>query len=186
MLIVTATIVRRAKRMNSDIQIIHTLLDDPADCSPTESPGDEFMDTVFVTVIFVGVDEMVTTMLMVAVLVTDCTSVLVLVAMVVDVELMICVLVTNCTSVLVIVMTVVDVSVMSSALATTDAVPIALVAIAVTKEVKQLIGHVMELELRPHVPRIHAFPSPACPSLYLIHYMYYIHLTVLHLSSKLT
>ena len=81
--------------MNSDIQIIDTLSDDPADCSPTESPGDELTDTVFVTVIALGVAEMVTTVLTVAVLVTDCTSVLVLVAMEVNVELMICMLVTT-------------------------------------------------------------------------------------------
>ena len=29
------------------------LSDDPADCSSTESPGDEFMDMVFVTVVMV-------------------------------------------------------------------------------------------------------------------------------------
>ena len=46
MLIITATMVRRAKRINSDIQIIHALSDDPADWSP----GDELADTVFVTV----------------------------------------------------------------------------------------------------------------------------------------
>ena len=88
MLIITAAIVRRAKRMNSDIQIIDTcaLSDDSADCSPTWSPGDELTDTVFVTVITVGVVEMVTIVLTVAVFVTDCTSVLVLVAMVVVVE----------------------------------------------------------------------------------------------------
>ena len=80
--------------MNSDIQIIDALSDDPADCSPTESPGDELADTVFVTVITVGVAEMVTTVLTVAVLVTDCTSMLVLVlvlvaiAVVVDVAVM--------------------------------------------------------------------------------------------------
>ena len=65
--------------------------DDAANCSPSAGSGDEFADTVFVTVIALGVAEMVTTVL----LVTDCTSVLVLVAMVVDVELMICVLVTD-------------------------------------------------------------------------------------------
>ena len=95
MLITTATIVRREKRMNSDIQIIGTLSDDLVDCSPIWSPGDEFMDTVFITVIALGVADMVTTLLMVAVLFTDCTSVLVLVVMVVDVELMICKLVTT-------------------------------------------------------------------------------------------
>ena len=78
--------------MNSDIQIIDTLFDDPADSSPTKSPGDEMVDTLFVTVITLGVAEMVTTVLTVAVVVTDCTSMLVLVAMavevVVEVELM--------------------------------------------------------------------------------------------------
>ena len=66
--------------MKSDIQIIDVLSGDPADCSPTGSSGDEFMDTVFVTVIAMGVAEMVMTVLTVAVLVTDCTSVLVLVS----------------------------------------------------------------------------------------------------------
>ena len=51
--------------MNSDIQMIDMLSDDPADWSATESPGDEMAGTVFVTVITLGV----------AVLVTDCTSV---------------------------------------------------------------------------------------------------------------
>ena len=89
MLIITATILRRAKRMNSDIQTTDMLSDNPADCFPTGSSGDEFMDTVFVTVMAMGVAELVTTMLTVAVLVTDCTSVLVLVviAVVVEVEL---------------------------------------------------------------------------------------------------
>ena len=77
--------------MNSDIQIIDMLSDDPADCSPTGSSGDELKDMVFVTVIAVGVAEMVTTVLTIAVLVTDCTSMLVLVlvviAVVVEVEL---------------------------------------------------------------------------------------------------
>ena len=71
MLIITATIVRRAKRMNSDIQIIDTLPDDHADCSPVWSSGDEFTDAVFVIVITMGVAEMVTTVLAVTVLVTD-------------------------------------------------------------------------------------------------------------------
>ena len=74
--------------MNRDIQIIDMLSDDPADCSPAGSSGNEFMQTVFITVIALGVAGMVTTVLTVAVLVTDCTSVIVLVAMVVDVELM--------------------------------------------------------------------------------------------------
>ena len=47
--------------MNRDIQIIDMLSDDPADCSPIWSPGDELVDTVFVTVITVGVAEKVTT-----------------------------------------------------------------------------------------------------------------------------
>ena len=69
MLIITVTIVRRAKRINSDIQTIDTLSDDPADWSPTDgSPGDELAATVLVTVV-----------------VTDCTSVLVLVVMAVDI-----------------------------------------------------------------------------------------------------
>ena len=79
MLIITATIVRRAKRMNSDIQIINTLPDDPGDCSSTGFPGDELVEIVFVTVIALGVAEMVTTVLEIASLVTNCTSVLVLV-----------------------------------------------------------------------------------------------------------
>ena len=54
MLTITATIVRKAKRMNSDIQIIHVLSDDLADCSPTGSPSDELADTVFVSVITLG------------------------------------------------------------------------------------------------------------------------------------
>ena len=95
MLIITATMVRRAKTMNSDIQIIDMLSDDPADCSSIWSPGDELAETVFVTVIAMGVTWTVTTVLMVAVVVTDCTSVLVLVAMAVEVELMSCVLVTT-------------------------------------------------------------------------------------------
>ena len=49
--------------MNSDIQIIHMLSEDPADCSLIWSPGDELADTVFVTVITVGVAEKVTTVL---------------------------------------------------------------------------------------------------------------------------
>ena len=54
--------------MNSDIQIIDKLSDDPADCSPNdESPGDELADTVLVTVIALGVAEMVTTVLTVSV-----------------------------------------------------------------------------------------------------------------------
>ena len=80
--------------MNSDIQIMEKLSDGPADCSPTDgSPGDELADTVLVTVIALGVAEMVTTVLFVSVIVTDCTSVIV--AMVVDVELMTAVLVTD-------------------------------------------------------------------------------------------
>ena len=82
--------------MNSDIQIIDVLSDDPSDCSPIESAGDELADAVFVTVIALGVAEMVTTVLNnVAVLVTDCTSLLTLVTMVVDVELMSRVLITT-------------------------------------------------------------------------------------------
>ena len=50
MLTSTATIVKIAKRMNSDIQIIHMLSDDPADCSPIWSPGDELAVVVDVTV----------------------------------------------------------------------------------------------------------------------------------------
>ena len=76
MLIITATIVRRAKRINSDIQIIDILSDDPADWSATESPGDELA-------------EMVTTVLTVAVLVTDCTSVLVVMVVDVTVDVMV-------------------------------------------------------------------------------------------------
>ena len=71
--------------MNSDIQIIDVLSDDPADCSPTWSPGDELADTVFVTVITVGVAEKVTTVLTVMswVLVTTDVVPTVLVAVVV-------------------------------------------------------------------------------------------------------
>ena len=58
--------------MNSDIQIIDMLSDNPSGCSPIWSPGDELADTACVIVIIVAVTEMVT----------------VLVAMVVDVELM--------------------------------------------------------------------------------------------------
>ena len=50
------------------------LSDDAADCSPIWSPGDELADTVFVTVITMGVAAKVTIVLTVAVLVTDCTS----------------------------------------------------------------------------------------------------------------
>ena len=81
--------------MNSDIQIIDMVSDDPVDCSPTEPPGDEMADTVLVTVITLGVAEMVTTLLTVAVVVTDCTSVLVLVVMAVDVTVDVVVLVTS-------------------------------------------------------------------------------------------
>ena len=49
--------------MNRDIQIIHMLSNDPADCSPTWSPGDELAHTVFVTVITVGVAKKVMTLL---------------------------------------------------------------------------------------------------------------------------
>ena len=49
--------------MNRDIQIIRMLSDDPADCSPIWSPGDELAHTVFVTVITVGVAEKVTIVL---------------------------------------------------------------------------------------------------------------------------
>ena len=71
--------------MNSDIQIGVVLSEDvAADCCPIVCSGDEFMDTVFVTVITLGVAEIVTTVLTVAVFVSDITSVLV----VVDVELM--------------------------------------------------------------------------------------------------
>ena len=95
MLIITATIVRRAKRMKSDIQIIDMLSDDLGDSSPTDgSPGDELADTVLVTVISLGMAEMVTTVLTVAVVVTDCTSVLVLVVMAVDVTVNVVVSVT--------------------------------------------------------------------------------------------
>ena len=55
MLIITATIVRRAKRINSDIQIIHMPSDDPADWFTTGSSGDELADTVLVTVTVVVV-----------------------------------------------------------------------------------------------------------------------------------
>ena len=73
--------------MNSDIQIIDVLSeDDPNDCCPSASSDDEFTDTVFVTVIALGMAEIVTTVLTVAVFVRDSTSVLVV--MVVDVELM--------------------------------------------------------------------------------------------------
>ena len=58
------------------------------------------MDTFFITVIFVGMAE-VTTVHTVTVFVTNCTLVLVLVAMLVEVDLMTFVLV--CTSVLVLV-----------------------------------------------------------------------------------
>ena len=102
--------------MNSDIQIIHVLSDAPADCSLTDgSPGDELADTILVTVIALGVAEMVTTVLTVAVFVTDCTSVLVLVlvviAVVVVVELTSSVLVSDSTLMLVVM--VVDVSVVN-------------------------------------------------------------------------
>ena len=60
--------------MKSDIQIIDMVSDDPAECSSIWSPGDELADTVFVIVITVGVAEMVTIVLTVAVLVTVCTS----------------------------------------------------------------------------------------------------------------
>ena len=69
--------------MNSDIQIIDVLSDDPADCCPGGCSGDKFVDTVFVTVITLGVAEIVTTVLTIAIFVSDSTSVLV----VVEVEL---------------------------------------------------------------------------------------------------
>ena len=72
--------------MNSDIQITDTLSDDSADCSPAGFPGNELTETVFVTVITVGVAEMVTIVLTIAVLVTNCTSVLVLVVIAVVVK----------------------------------------------------------------------------------------------------
>ena len=91
-----AMIVRTRNRMNRDIQTSVVLSEhDSADCPSRAGSGDELADTVFVTVIALGVAEMVTTVLTIAVLVTDCTSVLVLVVMVVDVELMISVLVTT-------------------------------------------------------------------------------------------
>ena len=66
--------------MNSDIQIIDVLSEDDAgDCCPNVCSGDKFMDTVFVTVIAVGMAEIVTTVLTVTVFVNDSTSVLVLV-----------------------------------------------------------------------------------------------------------
>ena len=55
MLIITATIVRRAKRINSDIQIIDVPSDNSADWSTTGSSGDESADTVLVTVTVVVV-----------------------------------------------------------------------------------------------------------------------------------
>ena len=59
MFIAIPTIVRRAKRMNSDINV---LSHDPAaaGCCPGESLGDEFTDTVLVTVIALDMAEMVT------------------------------------------------------------------------------------------------------------------------------
>ena len=78
--------------MNSDIHIIHVLSDDPLDCCPNGCSGDEFTDMVFVTVITLGVAEIVT----------------VLVVKVVDVDFMNCVFVTDSTSVLVLVVVVVD------------------------------------------------------------------------------
>ena len=127
MFIVTATIVRRRKRTNSDIQIIDVLSeDDAADCCPGVCSSDEFMDTVFVTVIALGVAEIVTTVLTVSVFVSDSTSVLV----VVDVELMsfvfvmtdvvFMVLVTSAVFVSVLVMKVVNVELKSSVLVMTD------------------------------------------------------------------
>ena len=120
MLIITATIVRIAKRMKSDIQIIHKLSDNPVDCSSTVSSGDDLADMIFVTVIIVGVAEMVTVVLTVAVLVIDCTShvavlvcdsTLMLTEMVVDVSVTRGVL--ACDNISVLVVMVVDVSVMN-------------------------------------------------------------------------
>ena len=72
--------VRRRNRMNSDIQTIGVLSeDDPADCCPSACSGDEFADTVFVTVIALGVAEIVTTVLTVDVLVSDFVLVMVVV-----------------------------------------------------------------------------------------------------------
>ena len=98
MLIDKATIVRRAERMNSDIQTDNVLSHDPVvGCCPRESLGDEFTDMVLVTVIALDVAEIVTTVSTVAVVVSDCISVVVLVVdvMVVDVAMMSCVLVTT-------------------------------------------------------------------------------------------
>ena len=78
MIIITATIVRRAKRINSDIQIIDVPSDDPADWSTTGCSGDELVETVLVIVV-----------------VTTRTTVLVLVVMAVDVNVVVVVLVTS-------------------------------------------------------------------------------------------
>ena len=86
--------------MNNAIHITDVSSENnPADCSPSACSEDEFTHVAFVTVIAVGVAEMVTTVVTVAVIVTNCTSVLVLVVMVVevvmqkptDVECVICV-----------------------------------------------------------------------------------------------
>ena len=79
MFIATAAIVRRVKRMNNDIQVIHVLSDDPSDCCPSGCSGDEFTDTVFVPVITPGVTEIVTIVITVAVFVSNNTSVVVVV-----------------------------------------------------------------------------------------------------------
>ena len=72
--------------MNNAIHITDVLSENnPADFSPSACSEDEFTHVVFVTVIAMGVAEMVTTVVTVAVIVTDCTSVLVLVVMVIEV-----------------------------------------------------------------------------------------------------
>ena len=97
MLIVTATIVKRAKRMQSDIQTNNVLSRDPAGCCPEESLGGEFTGTVLVIVIALDMAERVTPVSKVAVVVSDCILVVVLGVdvMMVDVAMVSCVLVTT-------------------------------------------------------------------------------------------
>ena len=135
--------------MNSDIQIIDMLSDDPDDCSPTDgSLGDELADTVFVTVIALGMAEMVTTVLTVAVLVTDCTSMLVLVMMAVEVEVANCVLVSTSMLVLVAmaVEVMVEVELMSRVLVMDEVVLTVLVIVVVKEKTTELVEEVTTVE----------------------------------------
>ena len=134
MLTVTDVTVSTRNRTNNDIHISDVLSkDDPADSCSSASSGDEFTDMVFITVITLGVAEIITVLVSMVVEVELMSCVLVTTDVVLMVLVMVAISVSDSTSVLVLVVMVVEVELMSLVLVRTDVVITELVMVVVTE-----------------------------------------------------